>query len=471
MRWSLYCLWALMLLAAGCGSKPEKEEAPGRKRGAKYESLDSVKQRLAQSDKKKAPPAGGAMIAIPVAADPDKLSVPPAVAQQPAAPVIPDPSGPAQTVTPGAKVQTHRERINALRNVPLSGPAFVPLKPPEKPLTSLAEAKKRPLAQLAMSMLLGTTASGIFDLKKVNEYLGLLETVYASYKGMALAPRAPRVSLDTIIFMTDPKNTAALKRRGKPQKNKVTWVITGKTGIKALDTLNAQTGVNRVEIMDLGIGTITFSTPVDTVAMTRRYEKIQGLKNVTSNPLMGDGARLFPIRKGGLVHLVFYWGWGDCPAGCINKRYAHFTYDPSTRLITARFKEAKQLTAKGFYLWNAGNRFAASPFGTLKNVLAKTADSRWWMAIHAVEALGLLLRAPRYRPYDDTKAKAVYTAMLSQTKKNRKGALNALVTALSHKDPDVVAAAHRQLKKISSLSYGKDARGIIQWKGWVRLNQ
>ncbi|MCC6721629.1 MAG: T9SS type A sorting domain-containing protein [Bacteroidia bacterium] len=69
--------------------------------------------------------------------------------------------------------------------------------------------------------------------------------------------------------------------------------------------------------------------------LTEYIEKIQGIRYCEVNGFIGDGSDISDSVKNDRVVLTYSYGWGDCPAGCIYRRYWRFNiyYDCSVEFV------------------------------------------------------------------------------------------------------------------------------------------
>ncbi len=51
--------------------------------------------------------------------------------------------------------------------------------------------------------------------------------------------------------------------------------------------------------------------------------------------MIGGTTDITALQRADGWDLVFWEGWGDCPAGCINNRYSYFSVQPDGRVIQA----------------------------------------------------------------------------------------------------------------------------------------
>ncbi|HYV91770.1 MAG TPA: T9SS type A sorting domain-containing protein [Chitinophagales bacterium] len=71
------------------------------------------------------------------------------------------------------------------------------------------------------------------------------------------------------------------------------------------------------------------------VALSNRFEMIPGVNYSEPNSYFGDGNNITDSVNANFVELIYSLGWGDCPSGCIARRYwkFHIYYDCSVEYI------------------------------------------------------------------------------------------------------------------------------------------
>lgn len=69
--------------------------------------------------------------------------------------------------------------------------------------------------------------------------------------------------------------------------------------------------------------------------ITRQFDKLGGVYYANKSRVEGDGNDIKDVVTKNFVELVYSFGWGDCPAGCINRRYWKFNvyYDCSVEYM------------------------------------------------------------------------------------------------------------------------------------------
>lgn len=69
------------------------------------------------------------------------------------------------------------------------------------------------------------------------------------------------------------------------------------------------------------------STPLNVAALAMRFEAIDGVRNAEPNGWGGDGNDIRARSRGEDWELEYSVGYGDCPAGCIQRHYWTFLVD------------------------------------------------------------------------------------------------------------------------------------------------
>lgn len=82
-------------------------------------------------------------------------------------------------------------------------------------------------------------------------------------------------------------------------------------------TYSVNCGVVRWVLVKIG-------EPLHVPSLLQLYRRSPSVVSAQNNDLMGPGGSVTVERDGQLWRVVFYHGWGDCMAGCINRRYLFF---------------------------------------------------------------------------------------------------------------------------------------------------
>jgi len=72
---------------------------------------------------------------------------------------------------------------------------------------------------------------------------------------------------------------------------------------------------------------------LNTQALSDAFEAIEGVVSAEPDIIFGDGSHIEMSGYGtDEVTLTYNYGWGDCPAGCINRHYWTFTVDENCKV-------------------------------------------------------------------------------------------------------------------------------------------
>ena len=72
--------------------------------------------------------------------------------------------------------------------------------------------------------------------------------------------------------------------------------------------------------------------PLNTLALSDRFEGIAGVKYADPGGFVGDGNDIEAILGGNFVELRYSVGFGDCPSGCISRHYWTFRVSENGRV-------------------------------------------------------------------------------------------------------------------------------------------
>jgi hypothetical protein len=75
--------------------------------------------------------------------------------------------------------------------------------------------------------------------------------------------------------------------------------------------------------------------PLNLLALGRVLERMDGVRYTEPNGMAGDGPDIRAHVGDGFVRLDYSIGWGDCPSGCIYRRYWRFTVHADGRVEEA----------------------------------------------------------------------------------------------------------------------------------------
>ncbi|MDZ7374577.1 MAG: T9SS type A sorting domain-containing protein [candidate division KSB1 bacterium] len=224
-----------------------------------------------------------------------------------------------------------------------------------------------------------------------------------------------------------------------------------RTGYPAIDTLAAQYGL--VEIRSVGSEAtqflLVFGAPLRAPALATLYEAVPGVLRAAPNGIAGDGDRIFAFKKNGLWHFVFSRGWGDCPSGCIDRKYWYVVVEGDRARVEEIWQQ--QFRMPRVHRWNIPERFPATVFPDFTAVLEALESPEWWVRRHAVEVCGLLLEKDEPVLVEDGSNRSLYGRLRDEARARRTELLVQLQRRTGDEDPDVQAAAGRALNRLHGL--------------------
>ena len=99
------------------------------------------------------------------------------------------------------------------------------------------------------------------------------------------------------------------------------------TGNAEFDALNAKLGVQKVI---LGGDTfknvfLYFDRRLNLRVASEAYSMVEGVQHVSINYPVGISTDIKAFKQGETWYVIFWYGWGDCPAGCIYREALYFT--------------------------------------------------------------------------------------------------------------------------------------------------
>jgi len=139
----------------------------------------------------------------------------------------------------------------------------------------------------------------------------------------------PSVSTHELLVEVDPRvDWTAPWLVGEP--------LTGRDEIDALVTRYDLTITKVFSPAPIHTYVVLYSEePLDMPALGERFRPIDGIEEADANEFAGGGNDIEGTIEPGILRLAFSVGFGDCPAGCINRHYWFFEIDEDG---TARFR-------------------------------------------------------------------------------------------------------------------------------------
>lgn len=187
----------------------------------------------------------------------------------------------------------------------------------------------------------GTSKDGFINQQVQAQMLAALKAIRAKFPETAKIHALPSFALDTLNVRLTQAGQMIIERKVKmTSDSRRDELITGQTGIRELDKLNAKYGVKSVSAFFFtDTLLLTFKNPMDIPALTKIYAAIPEVQAVAGDRTLGDGDEIQLKRDDQIWQFSFKHGWGDCPSGCINKQYFFFSYRPDTQAVSKTGEE------------------------------------------------------------------------------------------------------------------------------------
>lgn len=299
----------------------------------------------------------------------------------------------------------------------------------------------------AVTLTLRLQESGIFlDEKLADEVEWALAAARTAHDRLAELHALPDYVPDQLIVSCSPSAPwLAAWNRGQVE-----------TGYEPIDSLGKSYDLLSVERIgsDLPHFLLTFARPMRVPELARHYVSVPGVITANPNSVAGDGNRIECFRKDNLWHFVFSEGWGDCPSGCLNRRYWYVLVQPDGASQLVQTWE-QDFTQPRIHLWNIPARFPATAFQDLEELLGAMASPQWWVRRHAAEVCGLLFAEDEPWLGEDALHRARFEYLREAVRSHRAEVFRDLVQLTKDADPDVRNSALHAINR--ALGYPADS--------------
>ena len=180
---------------------------------------------------------------------------------------------------------------------------------------------------LADRILEWETADLFFDIPRRNQLVGEIEGVLslirAVYPPMNEIHDGDRYDPGILWIRLERDFSEILKELFQDKQGQIRF----ETGNAEFDALNAKLGVQKVIS---GGDTFTnlflyFDRGVNLRTASEAYSKVEGVRGVLGISPDGDSDYIKAFKQGEAWYVIFRYGWGDCPEGCIYEELFCFT--------------------------------------------------------------------------------------------------------------------------------------------------
>jgi hypothetical protein len=239
-------------------------------------------------------------------------------------------------------------------------------------------------------------------------------------------------------------------------------------GIGAIDSLNAKLGATSTQIVLIGT-TLAYLSPqlprsLNIRVIARMYEELSDVKYVTDEliPITQDH-QIHHFRKAGEWFFVFEHFWCMDYGYCPKNSYFYVIYNPVDRRSTLVDTVAPgMLSPSSVRLWNVPGLRSFAPFGGYGDLLVALADSRWWIRLHALQAVGVVLSQLAGRP-DQGWSGSSRAQIYDTVRSSLRSTLLTIARRVDDDDPDVAAGAEQVLRGFTGQEFGAGSDSRIRW--------
>ncbi len=221
------------------------------------------------------------------------------------------------------------------------------------------------------------------------------------------------------------------------------------TGERYIDSLGTLYGLVRVETINSEtIFILRFSSPLQMEKLSLLYRSHPGIIFAEPNGYSGDGDDIEYFRKEDIDHFVFSKGWGDCPAGCIDRLYRYVTVKQEIAGRNAKLEESKMRGGSYIYRWNIPAYYSMTMFPNVDSILSTIQNaSEWWVRRHVIE--GTWRFYVHSFPWFGEDLNTKWNTLKNELMNRRSEVISALEYAKSDSDLDVRISADTALRRIS----------------------
>ena len=177
---------------------------------------------------------------------------------------------------------------------------------------------------LADRILRRKTDDFYFDIPKrnqlVNEIEGVLSLIRAAYPAMREIRAVDGAVPGQLVIDPERDFEKTLVELLRDKQGQIRF----ETGNAEFDTLNAKLGVQKVRWSVWSLS-LFFDPRLNLRVAREAYSMVEGVEAVRGTPRVGDSSDIQAFKQGETWYIIFWHGWGDCPAGCMYKEPFCFT--------------------------------------------------------------------------------------------------------------------------------------------------
>ena len=154
----------------------------------------------------------------------------------------------------------------------------------------------------------------------INEIEGVLSLIRSAYPLMNAIHT--RKGAQPGMLWVDPERDfdKILKEQLQDKQGQIRF----ETGNAEFDALNAKLGVQAVRWSSWGLS-LYFDPRLNLWVASEAYSMVEGVREVRGNLSFRSGSNILALKQGETWYVVFWYGWGDCAKGCLNRETFCFT--------------------------------------------------------------------------------------------------------------------------------------------------
>ncbi|MFQ6608859.1 MAG: T9SS type A sorting domain-containing protein, partial [Fidelibacterota bacterium] len=222
-----------------------------------------------------------------------------------------------------------------------------------------------------------------------------------------------------------------------------------------IDSLSTLYSLDSVAYYDFPWGdtyVLFYAAPLEMWQLSQLYEIHPDVIYAEPNGSVGDGDNIEFFEKSGIMYFVFSHGWGDCPAGCIERFYWYVSATEIDDDYVGTLEEEWYRDFSEPYIqhWNIPPRYAMTMFNNADSIFAVILSApEWWIRRHAIEGTRRFFN--KSHPWASEDDNDHWYELQGELQSRQAEVIEVLEAALEDTDPDVAASAEIALEVIGPI--------------------
>ena len=157
----------------------------------------------------------------------------------------------------------------------------------------------------------------------INEIEGVLSLIRAAYPSMNAIDAIERALPGELVIYPEPDFYEIVENIIQDKQGPFRF----ETGNTEFDSLNAKLEVQVVKLGPARSSSLVFlfDERLNLRVASEAYSMVEGVEYAYSNGPLGRSTDIKAFKQGETWYVIFWHGWGDCPAGCIYRETICFT--------------------------------------------------------------------------------------------------------------------------------------------------